>query len=78
MTITIRILTGNDTNEAKKAVLERIKKCCRRQVVWASSPSSVLRTPSPPLGEKAGMRGHRPTLHGHMLIETAIVLWNPL
>jgi hypothetical protein len=24
------------------------------------------------------MRGHRPTLHGHMLIETAIVLWNPL
>jgi hypothetical protein len=58
--------------------LERVKKCYRRKVVWASSPSSVLRTPSPPLGEKAGMRGYRPTLHGHMLIETATVLLNPL
>jgi hypothetical protein len=58
--------------------LERIKKCCRRQAVWPSSPSSDLRTPSPPLGEKAGMRGYRPTLHGHMLIETATVLLNPV
>ncbi len=61
-----QIVTAKVRNQAanlahlKRAhtVLEGIAKRCEN----ADAPSSVLRTPSPPAGEKDGMRGQRPSL----------------
>jgi CRISPR-associated protein Cas1 len=42
---------------AHSVLTEIANRCCEQ-----AAPSSVLRTPSPPLGEKDGMRGQRPSL----------------